>query len=203
MPLASERAIARVDVSVNGGRDWEQAVLEQRADAPTRRGAGPAGAGRANWAKASTNWSSPRSTRADGATVQPRRQLELRRKTGDALAPAARLRSPTGSVPALGGDWSSSASAAFVRYRSLWLRLGNGRTAKSNGSVQRPCHQRWLDDQRRQRTDAGSAFDWGTDVSFDGCMFTNGRLAEPEPMSEAGERLRRPDCLTLGLNAMF
>ena len=32
--VASDRAIARVDVSVNGGRDWDQAVLEQRADAP-------------------------------------------------------------------------------------------------------------------------------------------------------------------------
>lgn len=32
--VASERGIARVDVSVNGGRDWDQAVLEQRPDAP-------------------------------------------------------------------------------------------------------------------------------------------------------------------------
>ncbi len=32
--VASDRAIARVDVSMNSGRDWEQAVLDQRADAP-------------------------------------------------------------------------------------------------------------------------------------------------------------------------
>lgn len=32
--LAGDRAVARVDVSLNGGRDWCQAELEQRPDAP-------------------------------------------------------------------------------------------------------------------------------------------------------------------------